>query len=295
MYPLFLAVEVRIRLALLTNRISARLTSRHCSAFLNFVYLRLYPLFLAVPWWLLHKEHETLSCNKYLWPNNPTLLLSTLSAGVQIIWYIKAPLCWALYVPTIMELTRFNNSTKDIPIPSETEYKCKFIEKTEQLCKRMRWKAFFFLNPCTDGSRKETFGLYQMMLRFLDLSFYQKALDANGYSYTLHYEKPNLETKDKSRKRNIISVRLICCCLRFSAWGSAYNCSWSWQCSSWRSCRNMIFWELFIKDLEECAPNICSHRQGTSQNCMCCQTSLWICGGDEHQPAHQIQHRRSSP
>ena len=158
MYPLFLAVEVRIRLALLTNRISARLTSRHCSAFLNFVYLRLYPLFLAVPWWLLHKEHETLSCNKYLWPNNPTLLLSTLSAGVQIIWYIKAPLCWALYIPTVMESTRFDNSTKDIPIPSETEYKRKLIEKTEQLCKRIIWKAFFFLNPCADGSRKETFG-----------------------------------------------------------------------------------------------------------------------------------------
>ena len=33
---------------------------------------------------------------------------------------------------------------------------------------------------------------------------YQKALDANGYSYKLHYEKPKLETKDKSRKRNII-------------------------------------------------------------------------------------------
>ena len=33
---------------------------------------------------------------------------------------------------------------------------------------------------------------------------YQKALDANGYNYKLRYEKPKLETKDKSRKRNII-------------------------------------------------------------------------------------------
>ena len=63
MYPLFLAVKVRIHLALPTNRISARLTGRHSSAFLNFVYLRMYPVFLAVAWWLLHKEHETLSCN----------------------------------------------------------------------------------------------------------------------------------------------------------------------------------------------------------------------------------------
>ena len=57
-----------------------------------------------------------------------------------------------------MESTRFDNSTKDIPLPSETEYKRKLIEKTEHLCKRMRWKAFFLLNPNAEGSRKETFG-----------------------------------------------------------------------------------------------------------------------------------------
>ena len=33
----------------------------------------MYPLFLAVAWWLLRKEHETLSSNKCLRPNNPTL------------------------------------------------------------------------------------------------------------------------------------------------------------------------------------------------------------------------------
>lgn len=57
-----------------------------------------------------------------------------------------------------MESTRFDNSTKVIPLPSEPEYKRKLIEKTEHLCKRMRWKAFFFLNPNAEGSRIETFG-----------------------------------------------------------------------------------------------------------------------------------------
>ena len=59
-----------------------------------------------------------------------------------------------------MESTRFDNSTKDIPLPSENDYKRMLIEKTEQLCKRMRWKAFFFLNPSADGSHKETFGFF---------------------------------------------------------------------------------------------------------------------------------------
>jgi len=57
-----------------------------------------------------------------------------------------------------MESTRFDNSTKDIPLPSEKDYKRKLIEKTEHLCKRMRCKAFFYLNPSTEGSHNETFG-----------------------------------------------------------------------------------------------------------------------------------------
>lgn len=59
-----------------------------------------------------------------------------------------------------MESTRFDNSTKDIPLPSENDYKRKLIEKTELLCKRMRWKAFFFFNPSADGGHKETFGFF---------------------------------------------------------------------------------------------------------------------------------------
>ena len=57
-----------------------------------------------------------------------------------------------------MESKRFEHSTKDIPLPSVNDYKHKLIEKTELLCKHMRWKALFSLNPCVDGSHKETFG-----------------------------------------------------------------------------------------------------------------------------------------
>ena len=57
-----------------------------------------------------------------------------------------------------MESTRFDHSTKDIPLPSEKDYKRTLIEKTEHLCRRMRWKGFFYLNPSADRSQKETFG-----------------------------------------------------------------------------------------------------------------------------------------
>jgi hypothetical protein len=36
-----------------------------------------------------------------------------------------------------MEATQFGYSTKNIPIPSENDYKKTLIEKTEHLCKRM--------------------------------------------------------------------------------------------------------------------------------------------------------------
>ena len=58
----------------------------------------------------------------------------------------------------IMESTRFDYSTKNIPLPSEQDHNRKLIEKTEHLCRRMRWKAYFFLNPEANGNQKETFG-----------------------------------------------------------------------------------------------------------------------------------------
>lgn len=59
-----------------------------------------------------------------------------------------------------MDPINFGYSTKNIPLPSEKDYKRKLIEKTEHLCKRMRWKAFFFLNPDASRKDKETYGFH---------------------------------------------------------------------------------------------------------------------------------------
>ena len=58
-----------------------------------------------------------------------------------------------------METTSFEYFTKNIPLPSEDDYRAKLIERTEQLCRRMRWRALFYLNPekCNSGT-KDTFG-----------------------------------------------------------------------------------------------------------------------------------------
>ena len=50
------------------------------------------------------------------------------------------------------------NITKNIPLPSRSDYLQRLIEKTEQFLRRIRWKAHFFLNPDTTSSSKETYG-----------------------------------------------------------------------------------------------------------------------------------------
>ena len=57
-----------------------------------------------------------------------------------------------------MEKSNISYSTKNIPLPSRSDYLQRLIEKTEQFLRRMRWKAYFFLNPDTTSFSKETYG-----------------------------------------------------------------------------------------------------------------------------------------
>ena len=57
-----------------------------------------------------------------------------------------------------MEKFNISYSTKNIPLPSRSDYLQRLIEKTEQFLRRIRWKAYFFLNPDTTSSSKETYG-----------------------------------------------------------------------------------------------------------------------------------------
>ena len=50
------------------------------------------------------------------------------------------------------------NITKNIPLPSRSDYLQRLIGKTEQFLRRIRGKAHFFLNPDTTSSSKETYG-----------------------------------------------------------------------------------------------------------------------------------------
>ena len=56
-----------------------------------------------------------------------------------------------------MERFNISYSKKNIPIPTEKEYKIQLIAKVESFTKRMRWKALEFLGKLGPNER-ETFG-----------------------------------------------------------------------------------------------------------------------------------------
>lgn len=58
-----------------------------------------------------------------------------------------------------MDAVSFDYSTKNIPIVSNREaYLKKILDKTELFLKRMRWRAFFYLNPTIKSTAQDTYG-----------------------------------------------------------------------------------------------------------------------------------------
>ena len=57
-----------------------------------------------------------------------------------------------------MEKINFNYSLKNIPIPSESSYQLKLIDKIESVTKRMRYKAHLFMSGNMIECDKESLG-----------------------------------------------------------------------------------------------------------------------------------------
>ena len=46
---------------------------------------------------------------------------------------------------------------KNVPIPSEKQYKLEFLNSIDKFSIRMKWRAFHFLNPNANKTTKRTF------------------------------------------------------------------------------------------------------------------------------------------
>ena len=74
---------------------------------------------------------------------------------MALVFILLSSLC----VTDRMDQHRFDYSMKNVPIPSEEEYKIEFLHCIHTFSTRMQWRAFHFLNPQLVKNSKETFGL----------------------------------------------------------------------------------------------------------------------------------------
>lgn len=57
-----------------------------------------------------------------------------------------------------MDKVNFSYSTKNIAVSSQSFFQQRLIEKTELFLKRLRWRAFFYLNPNAQANNNENYG-----------------------------------------------------------------------------------------------------------------------------------------
>ena len=77
-----------------------------------------------------------------------------------------------------MEKINFNYSLKNILVPSKSSYKLKLIDKIENVSKRMRLKAHFFINGNSKETKKEVYGFNskQDQSQIKELGMFEKDL-----------------------------------------------------------------------------------------------------------------------
>ena len=86
-----------------------------------------------------------------------TLLGST--PEITFVTFIALFCLSALVSRTEMDRQNFNYSLKNIPIPSVKQIQLEFLNSIHNLSSRMKWRAFFYLNPNAVKNDKETFNL----------------------------------------------------------------------------------------------------------------------------------------
>ena len=56
-----------------------------------------------------------------------------------------------------MEKINFQYSMKNVPIPSNKEFRLEFIQSVNIFMKNLKWRAWHYLNPIQNAQKKETF------------------------------------------------------------------------------------------------------------------------------------------
>jgi len=99
-----------------------------------------------------------------------------------------------------MKQIKFDYSTKNIPLPSHKDYILHLIRQIENLCKRMRWRAFLYLHPEAKVEQKETYGFWSRKAppQISQLLSFEKRMQ--NFKHKIKFRKVNCAFQQKLLK-----------------------------------------------------------------------------------------------
>ena len=120
---------------------------------------------------------------------------------LALVFLLSSP----LRVSAKMDHLNFGYSMKNVPLPSEKEFKIEFLNSIHTLDTRMKWRAFHFLNPQQIKTSKETFGLKTSKSPppIQELKTFQDGLCDIARNLKFRNVKDNFQSKLKDDLKNI--------------------------------------------------------------------------------------------
>ena len=111
-----------------------------------------------------------------------------------------------------MEKSEIKYSLKNIPTPSKESYRLNVVDKIKSLVKRMRWRAFYYLNQqkC-DNEIKETFDFKSRKCAppYCDLTPFEKDSSDMVTSLKFRHVKDSFQRELSEDIRKIRSMQEI--------------------------------------------------------------------------------------
>ena len=113
-----------------------------------------------------------------------------------------------------MEKVNLAYLTKNILLPAKNEYLKRFIEKTEQFIRRLRWKAYYFLNG-TESTANESYGfksrnsppqISELQPFEEDMAQLIQNIKFKPYTKCSFQHKLNCDIKNKVKKPNALLI-----------------------------------------------------------------------------------------
>ena len=108
-----------------------------------------------------------------------------------------------------MEKMQLGYTYKNIPIPKQRNYKVQLVDKIEMLVKRMKWKAYHYMNNSKDNKSINTYGMKTLNCppQIKEMAFFEKELFGTIETLKFETERSEFQKKLKTDIKNINTTK----------------------------------------------------------------------------------------